>query len=303
MIKIVERKLNSDIAGSIALFQSVMKSFELRTKMYRTMLKGRGLEFDGYRDYAPDDDANVIDWKASMRVNKILAKQYIEERNLKIVFIIDVGEGMVFGSSDKLKCEYAVEVVAALTNLILLSRDKVGYILFENNVKEFVMPQTGRKSFVQFMNILTNASTYGGRSRLDNALDFALKYVDKSVASIVLVSDFIGLGEEVKNKLSLIANRFETMALVIRDPLDKSLPDVHGELVIENPATGERMLINPGLAKGRYERIALEQELFVKKTFFDLGIDVLALTTDKPFVSNLATFMKQRAKSKKGVLV
>lgn len=299
----VERRLNSDIAGSIATFQSVMKSFEIRTKVYRTMLKGRGVEFDGYRDYAPDDDASVIDWKASMRTNKILAKQYTEERNLKIVFIIDVGEKMVFGSTDKLKCEYSAEVVAALANLILVARDKVGYILFGDSVKEFVPPQVGKKHFIQFMNVLTDASTYGGKSHLENALDFSLKYLDKSIASVVLVSDFIGMDENTKHKLGLVANRFETMALIIKDPIDKNLPDIHGELVIEDPATGERILINPRLAKGNYERFAREQEFFVKKSFLNLGVDVLELSTDKPFISILATFLKQRAKSKKGVMI
>lgn len=299
----VGKRLNSDIPGSIAMFESVMKSFEIRTKVYRTMLKGRGVEFDGYRDYAPDDDASVIDWKASMKTNKILAKQYTEERNLKIVFIIDVGEKMVFGSTDKLKCEYSAEVVAALSNLILSARDKVGYVLYGEGVKEFVTPQIGKKHFIQFMNVLTNADTYGGRSHLENALDFVLKYVDKSVASVVLVSDFLGMDEGTKNKLTSVANQFETMALIIRDPVDRSLPDVHGELVIEDPATGERMLINPSLAKGGYERIVKEQEIFLKNTFFSLGVDVLELMTDKPFVSNLATFLKQRAKSKKGVML
>jgi uncharacterized protein (DUF58 family) len=238
-----------------------------------------------------------------LRVNKILAKQYTEERNLKIVFVLDVGERMVFGSTDKLKCEYSAEVVGALANLILTSRDKVGYVIYEKNVKEYVYPQVGRKHFVQFMNVITNASTYGGRADLENALDFVLKYVDKSIASIVIVSDFIGMDEGTNHKLALVANQFETMALVIRDPIDRTLPDIQGELVIEDPATKERILINPSLAKVSYEKFAREQESFVQKTFSDLGVDALFLTTDKPFISNLATFIKQRAKSKKGVII
>lgn len=296
-------RLNADIAGSIATFQAIMQSFEIRNKFYRTMLKGRGVEFDGYRDYAPDDDAKVIDWKASMRTNKILAKQYTEERNLKIVFLIDVGEKMVFGSTEKLKCEYSAEVVAALSNLILTSRDKVGYALFSDNVKQFVAPNLGKKHFIQFMNTLTDGNTYGGQSSLENALDFALKYLDKSTSSVVLVSDFIGMDENAQHKLGLLANRFETMALIIRDPIDKSLPDVQGELVIEDPYSGERILINPRLAKGNYEKFAREQEEFVKKTFFSLGVDILELTTNKPFISNLAVFLKERVKSKKGVAI
>jgi uncharacterized protein (DUF58 family) len=222
---------------------------------------------------------------------------------LKIVFIIDTGEKMVFGSTEKLKCEYAAEVVAALANLILTAKDKVGYILFGDVVKEFVPPQVGEKHFFQFMNTLTDAFTYGGKSDFGNALDFALKYLDKSIASVVLVSDFIGMDENTNHKLGLVANQFETMALIIKDPIDKNLPDVHSELVIEDPNSGERILINPSLAKGNYEKFAREQEIFVKQSFFNLGIDVLELTTDKPFVSNLATFIKERTKSKKGIMM
>jgi len=294
-----EGRLNTDIAGGISHFQSVMKSFELKTKLYRTIIKGKGLEFDGYKEYTVSDDSSSIDWKASKRANQLLTKQYIEEQNLKVVFIIDVGENMVFGSSEKLKCEYAAEVVASLANLIIESGNRVGYIFFSENVREFVRPARGKKHFGRFVDSLTDASKYGGKSHFGNAIDFALKYIDKSVSSIVLVSDFIRIENTFNEKLPLISNRFETMALMIKDNLDRTLPDVSGELIIENSVTGERILINPSLAKGSYEKYAAEQEIFVRNILRQNRVDVVELMTDKPFASSLATFLRERTRSLK----
>jgi len=174
-MKMENRRLNVDIGRSISSFKSVMKSFELKTKLYRTIIKGKGLEFDGYKEYTASDDSSSIDWKASKRANQILTKQFIEEQNLKVVFIIDVSENMIFGSSEKLKCEYAAEVIASLSNLIIGSGNRVGYLFFSDKVEEFVKPARGEKHFWRFMDSLTDASIYGGKSQLGNAIDFALK--------------------------------------------------------------------------------------------------------------------------------
>src|SRR3989344_8757002 len=100
------RRLNVDIPGRISELQAAVRDFEFKTKLYRVILRGRGVEFDGFRSYSSDDDASAIDWRASRRANKLLVRQYIEERNLSVVFAVDVGEHMVFGSTEKLKCEF-----------------------------------------------------------------------------------------------------------------------------------------------------------------------------------------------------
>jgi len=298
-IKMEKRRLNADIGGSIAKFQSAIKSFEHKAKIYRTILKGKGLEFSGYRQYSGEDDASTIDWKASKRANQFLVKQYIEEENLKVVFLIDIGEDMVFGSGNKLKCEYSAEIIAALTKLIINSRNKVGYIFFNDTVREYIRPARGDNHFGRFMDVLTDASIYGGTSNLSSALDFSLMYLDKSISSLVIVSDFVKMDPSVEEKLALVAKKFETMAVMVRDPLDRNMPDISGEFVVEDSATGQRMLINPSLAKKTYEKYALEQELFVREVFRESGIDMIELLTDKPFVASLAAFIKGRVKSVK----
>ena len=101
------------------------------------MFRGKGLEFDGYRDFSPDDDAQDIDWKASSRSGRTIVKRYKEERDLKIMFLVDVGDNMVFGSTPKLKCEYATELTAAFSHILVNTNDKIGFILFGDEIKEY----------------------------------------------------------------------------------------------------------------------------------------------------------------------
>ena len=290
-----KRSLNVDIGRSISEFKAAMKEFELKYKLYKIIMRGKGLEFDSYRDYSNDEDAEAIDWKASMRANKLLARKYREERNLKVVFVIDVGENMVFGSTNKLKCEYAVETVAAFAHLIISSGDKIGYVTFSDKVQNYIKPATGQKQFNRFISDITNPDIYSGMSDISIALDFVLTYVN-NVESIILVSDFISFDESTLKNLSLIANKVETLALMIRDPLDRTLPDVTGELVLEDPKTGQQLLVNPKIVRNAYESISLQQEDLLRKACVRYNIDLLELITDKGFVPYLSEFLRSRVK-------
>ena len=130
----MERKLNLDIAKSTAGFAKLMNEIPPKRTLYRTLFRGRGLEFDGYRVFGQDEDSSLIDWKASLRSGTQLAKKYIEERDINFMFVIDMGENMVFGSQEKLKCEISVELIAAFSNVILKSGDRMGFILYNKNV-------------------------------------------------------------------------------------------------------------------------------------------------------------------------
>ena len=290
-----KRTLNVDVGRSISEFRAAMKEFELKYKLYRLILRGKGLEFDSYREYSPDEDAEAIDWKASMRANKLLARRYKEERNLKVVFIIDVGDNMVFGTTKKLKCEYAVEIIAAFAHLIVTSGDKIGYVLFSEDVKDYIKPSAGLKQFNRLIADISNPDIYSGMSNLSNALEFVLTYVN-GIESAIIVSDFLNFDQVAARKLSLVANKVETVALMVKDPLDRALPNVSGELIVEDPKTGQQLLINPKLVRGAYERYSLEQENFLRGVCIRYDIDLLELITDKSFVPYLSGFLKGRVK-------
>lgn len=293
-----ERVLKADIAGAISDLQASMKEFLLKRKLYRLLLRGKGLEFESYRKYAPDDDATAIDWKASKRANNLLVKQYRDERNLKVVFLVDVGENMVFGSVDKLKCEYTAEVVAAFSHLISTTGDKPGFVFFSDQVKDYMKPSRGKRHFSQFMDYIKKPENYGKPSDLNKGLEFAINYVGRDVESLIIVSDFLSYNEETKSNLSLVSNKFETTVLMVRDPLDNTLPAVSGELVVEDPNTGQQLLVNPKVAKDAYENYTKNRIAEIRKVCLSNGIDLLEISTDKPFVPTLSGFLKGRVKQR-----
>jgi uncharacterized protein (DUF58 family) len=294
MAEINKRRLNVDIAGSISALQAMLKEFRLKKRIYKMFFRGKGLEFEGYRDFTPDDDANMIDWKATARAQKTLVRQYREERDLKIMFIVDVGTNMVFGSTEKLKCEFVAELLSSFSKIILDENDRIGFILFSDTVKHFSDFKGGEKQFQIFADTLSDGMNYGGVSNIDTALDFALNYLDKSTSSVVLVSDFLRATNETERKVSFLSNRFETIAIRVRDPLDLTLPEIEEEVVIENPVGNQQLIINPNVARKTYEAYASEQGKAVEEMFRKTKVDFLDLITDKSFVVPLAIFLKER---------
>ncbi|MEK6925933.1 MAG: DUF58 domain-containing protein [Nanoarchaeota archaeon] len=291
---IPQKKLNVNVADAISEFQSVMKEFKLRKDIYRIIFRGKGLEFESYRDFSPDEDASDIDWKASSRAQKLLAKQYKEERDLKIMFLVDVGNNMVFGSGEKLKCEYVTELVAAFSKIILESNDRVGIYLFSDRVKYFISPKLGERHFQFMIDLLSTPKTYGGTTDIDLAIDYAMRYLTSSINSVILISDFLRISKDTEKAIDLLSNRFETVIIRVKDILDLTLPDVEGEIVVESPVNGEQIVVNPKVVKSSYEKYAFEQSKAVEDIFKNSEADYLDLLTNKSFAIPLAMFLKER---------
>ena len=293
----MEQKLKIDFAHAIAEFESVMKKFRLRRILYRTVFRGKGLEFDNYRNFGPDEDASDIDWKASLRANTLLAKQYIEERDIDVYFVVDVSNSMVFGSSDKLKSEYAAEVVAALSHLVLNSNDNVGLIMWTNKAVRVIPPANSKNQIYLINNCLSDLTLYKGGFNFESMIEFLLKFI-KSSSVILLVSDFIHLNKSCEEPLKVLSTKFETVAIMVRDLLDEGLPSNMPQLVLEDPYSNNQILVDPKVASARYGVSALRQKHLVEKLFLESNIDLLGLTTDKSFVVPLVSFLKRRIKRK-----
>lgn len=294
MVKDNKRMLNVDIAGSVSELQSILKEFRLKKPLYKMFFRGKGLEFESYRDFSPDDDADMIDWKTSSRAQKLIVKKYKEERDLRIFFVVDVGENMVFGSSEKLKCEYITELVAAFSMVMLNENDKIGFVLFSDAINNYVECKGGEKQFNIFMDKLRDVSTYKGVTDIDQALDFCMEYFPSNTSAVILISDFLKITEQTNKKLALLANRFETIAIRVRDMLDITLPKIDKEVVLQSPYTGEQVVINPLIARKNYEKYSSEQGEKVKKILEKNNLDYLDLVTNKSFTIPLASFLKER---------
>jgi uncharacterized protein (DUF58 family) len=292
----MEKKLNLEIAKSVSEFEGLIRKV-LPKNIFYQVVYGKGLEFDGYRDFQTDEDSGNIDWKATVRAGKTLARKYIEERDLKIFFLIDSSDNMVFGSTEKLKCEYAAEMVAALAHVILLSGDRVGFSFFNNKIIKFREPGFGDRQFSILEQELSNPLNYGGESNLDISLNDLINQLDPKTSLVFIVSDFLNLTKESKETLNAFSGLFETIALVVRDPLDLKLPEINKEIIISG-GQGQKLLVNPKLAGNIYEQHSLIQLSFMKQIFRNAGIDFMEFNTSDHFAINLAEFLGQRTKKR-----
>jgi len=163
-----------NFARAISQFENAMHKFPVKKVLYKSVFRGRGLEFESYRVHGIDDDATMIDWKASLRANELLAKQYVEERQLNVYFLVDVSNSMLFGSSDRLKCEYTAEFVASLSHLIISSGDNVGVVMFNDGVAKILHPSASKNQFALVMKFFSDPTFYGGGFDLSKAIDYVL---------------------------------------------------------------------------------------------------------------------------------
>ncbi|MFW5846718.1 MAG: DUF58 domain-containing protein [Nanoarchaeota archaeon] len=289
----MNKKLNVDYSSAITELESILNKY-VPKRLYMKIFRGKGLEFDRYRKYEPDDDARLIDWKASLRTNQILAKQYIEERNLNILFVVDVGENMVFGSSKKLKCEYSAEMTAAMMHLISSYNDNFGLILFSDKIKKYIGPDKGENHFNFLTDMLSNSDYYGGNTNFEIVLDFLLDQVE-DIDGIFFLSDFLHFSKKLKEKFDLVSEKFEVTSLMIQDPLDISLPDKNMEIIIEDYRNHEQIVINPKRIKKEYEKLSSQKFEEVKLVFENSNADLFQIKTDQDFALELATFLNERA--------
>jgi len=290
-------KLNLDISGSIRRLDWIAKNL-VSTRLlgnYRSIFKGHGLEFDGYRDYTSNDDSSKIDWKSSKKANKLLIKEFKEERNLNLFFLVDASSTMVCSSTKKLKNEYAAEFVAALAYIMYGQGDRVGIALFNDVIIKSLLPGRENYQFYALMEILSNPLFYGGDYDLANALRYTLNVIDEH-SVVLVVSDFIGLREGWEKALQIAAVKFDVIGVMIRDPSDMELPEDTHQVMLGDTISGDQLLVIPDKLRERYREYTRNQVKLIKSTFLRCNCDFLELITNKPFMDELIGFFKRREK-------
>ena len=295
------KRLNVDFPRAISRFESMMKSqLLIKTAFYKRIFGGKGFEFDSYRVYSPDnDDAGLIDWKATMRnPARTLVRQYVEERDLKIFLIVDVGDNMVLGSGEKLKNEVVAEIVASLSHLILTSGDSVGMAMYSDKLVKILPPAAGMGQFHNVLRALENPNNYGGKSDLKKTIKYLLPNL-KKVSAVFFISDFLNLDDETLKLIKTFSKVYESAGIMIRDKVDTALPDLKNEVVIEDIYTGQQRIINPSIIREQYQVYANEQKNKIIDLFKKIGADILDLTTSEDFAVNLTKFLKSRVKKRK----
>lgn len=259
---------------------------------YHSAFKGRGMEFAEVREYAPGDDIRSIDWNVTARLGQPYVKQYVEERELTVMLLVDLSASGQFGSVTKLKTEIATELCAVLALSAITNNDKVGLMLFTDQIEKYIPPQKGKHHVLRVIREILYFQPQRRGTDLGRALEY-LHTISRRRAVSFLVSDFLTTGYE--KPLRIAHRRHDIIPISITDRRELSLPRL-GFMMLQDLETGEHLLVDTGstavrqqYAQRRAAAVAQRQQLFRS-----LGLDAIEIRTDEPYITPLIHFFRQR---------
>jgi uncharacterized protein (DUF58 family) len=261
---------------------------------YVSVFKGRGMEFDEVREYQPGDDIRTIDWNVTARLGHPYIKRYTEERELTIMFLVDLSFSGEFGSKKQFKNEIATEICALLALSAVRNNDKVGLILFTDKIEKFVPPKKGKTHVLRVIREVLYYKPENKGTDISIALEYLLK-VTKRKTVCFLVSDFITEGFE--RALRIANKRHDMVAVSITDPRELEIPNV-GFVELEDAETGEITLVDTSDRKmmERYNKFNIKNMEDRSKLLRSMGVDLVDIRTDSSYVEPIMKFFKAREK-------
>ena len=210
---------------------------EITGGAYRSVFKGRGIEFDEVREYTPGDDVRTIDWNVSARMGSPYIKKFIEERELTVMFLVDLSASGNFGSVARRKRRTAAELAALLAFSAGKNGDKAGLLLFSDRIELFLPPRSGRRHSLRIIREMLAFEPEGKGTDIGLALDECAAVLKKR-SIIFLISDLIS-PSGIADKLKLLNRRHDVIALKISDPAEYRWPDGAAPIELEDAESGE----------------------------------------------------------------
>lgn len=259
---------------------------------YHSVFKGQGMEFDEVREYFPGDDVRTIDWNVTARMGHPFIKRFCEERELTVMFLVDISGSQSFGSGERMKSELAAEVTCLLALSAIKNADKVGLILFSDRIEKSIPPRKGRTAVMRLVReVLAAEETLHGTD-IAAALRF-LNNVQKRKAVVFLISDF--MSPSYLKELRITARKHDVICCPISDPREMDLVDA-GLIEVQDAETCELILLDSGSASVRSRfRDAAERDLTgLQAVFTRMKIDSMFLSTDRPFLDDVRKLFHQR---------
>ena len=261
---------------------------------YHSVFKGRGMTFSEVREYQPGDDIRLIDWNVTARSGNPFIKVFEEERELTVFLIVDISASGAFGSESQLKKNIGAEIASVLGFSAIKNNDKVGLILFSNEVVKYVPPKKGKSHVLRVIRELLYTKPNGNGSSIKDALEFLMK-VSKRRCVVFLLSDF--LDNKFWNSIRIANRKHDLIGIRIYDPYEINLPDI-GMIKVEDPETGSMFWIDtsfePDLKQMNNNNIKSLVDL--EKQSAKIGLDIISISTTEDYVDPLMKFFKRRGK-------
>jgi uncharacterized protein (DUF58 family) len=283
---------------------------------YHSVFKGQGMNFEEVREYQPGDEVRAIDWNVTARMNHPFVKKFVEERELTLLLLVDVSGSGLFGSVAQSKRELAAEIASVLAFSAIRNNDKVGLILFTDEVEKFMPPRKGRRHVLRVIREILFFEPRRRGTDLNHALEFLSRVITRRAIAVIL-SDFLepratargprrptpslsvtqNLAQASYTALRQANRRHDVVAVHITDRYELEMPAL-GRLVLKDAETGEVMEINTGDPPKRavFARRQADSLGELHRLLRTAGIDAIQVRTDQPYAAALGKFFETREK-------
>jgi len=260
------------------------------TGAYHSSFKGNGMEFSEVREYVPGDDVRSIDWNVTARTGTPYVKKFVEERELSMLLMVDASSSSEFGSGSQMKGEAMAALTALLAFAAIKNNDKVGLLIFTDQVELFIPPAKGRKHVLRLVREILYFKPEHHGTNLQAALEYAGKILSRR-SVVVVMSDFLDSGFD--NAFKVLRKRHDVLAVAVNDVRETELPPV-GLVELEDPETGETLLVDTGdpYFRESFMREAKRNAREVAERFARMSVDFVRILVKENFQDTAAPLIE-----------
>ena len=259
---------------------------------YHTSFKGRGMTFSEVRPYQYGDDIRAIDWNVTARYNEAHVKVFEEERELTMMLLVDISGSESFGTKNQFKKDIVTEIAATMAFSATQNNDKIGLLLFSDQVELYIPPKKGKSHVLRIIRELIEFEPKSNKTDVSQALKF-LSGTQKKKAIVFLISDF--MTDSYEQTLKIASKKHDITGIRVYDIRETNMPNI-GMVDMIDAETGKTELINTNSKTVRmnYEKSYNENVTYFKETFSKSGCGVVNTRVDENYVTKLLGYFKSR---------
>ena len=261
---------------------------------YHSAFKGRGMSFSEVREYQYGDDVRDIDWNVTARFNKPYIKVFEEERELTVMFMVDLSGSLDFGTENRTKREMVTEIAATLAFAAIQNNDKIGVIFFTDKVEKFIPPQKGRKHILYIIRELINFEPQSRQTDIKVSLEFLTNAIKKRCTAF-MISDFIDTGD-YRNAMTIANRKHDLVAIQVYDRRLAEMPKI-GLVKFADAETGEEVYVDTSSSKVQaYQREWWKAQVTRLNEIFNKSrVDSVSISTGQDYVKALLNLFAKRS--------
>jgi uncharacterized protein (DUF58 family) len=260
---------------------------------YHTSFKGRGMTFSEVRQYQFGDDIRAIDWNVTARYNEPYVKVFEEERELTMMLMVDVSGSENFGTKNQLKNEIVTEIAATMAFSATQNNDKIGLILFTDQIELYIPPKKGKSHVLRIIRELIEFQPKSKQTNISQALKF-LSGTQKKKAIVFMISDFM-TDDDYEKTLKIAGKKHDITGVRVYDIREEKMPNI-GMVEMEDAETGEILIVNTASkhTRANYEKQYQDKVLYFKDIFSKCGSGTVSTRVDESYVTKLLSYFKSR---------